>query len=251
MRLSSILLLLSAFVGIINSQYILVEEFKLQGTSCSGSQSSFDSQSLLDSLISLKSFWGSSHSSSFLKASQSSGEVCPSTSIGGSIVREGVCFQNGEPLPSVYSVSGDTIVRTFYNDTDINCEGKPVDTVTAINGNCYSGCVLDLVITLKLSTVATPVVPTNTAFEAVYTGECNGNFKNSLVSIFYRTLNTCIDNIITPQGLISLEVSCNSTLATENMFGNNDCGGSPIYTSHQPLINQCGDKFNVIDICNN
>ncbi|KAM9982185.1 hypothetical protein ACTFIY_004468 [Dictyostelium cf. discoideum] len=266
MRLSGILLLLSAFAGIINSQYVLIEEFQYQGASCSGSQSSIDSQSSFDSQSSWasqsswgsqsswasQSSWGSSDSSNFLTASESSGEACPSSSIGGNIVQEGVCFYYADRLPSIYTVSGENIVQTFYNETDYNCEGKPIDTVTAISGDCYSACNQGTGITFQLSAVSTPVIPTtNTIIEAVYTGECNGNYKNSFVSVYYKSLNTCNDNIVSQQGTVSFELSCNSTSSAVTIFGNDDCGGSPVYTLHEPIVNQCGDKYNVIEVCYN
>ncbi|KAM9982184.1 hypothetical protein ACTFIY_004466 [Dictyostelium cf. discoideum] len=267
----------------------------------------------------------------FLKTSQSLGEACPSSSFGGKIFKEGVCLSYPEPLPSVYSVSGDNIIRTFYNETDINCEGNPVDTVTVIGGDCYSSCFLGSRALFKLSVVATPDVPTNTVMEAVYTGEyiyipqatlsgdfscnsttivlsifenddcggklvdtvtaisggcysvcnqgtgitfqlsvatpaipttnifieavytgeCNGNYKNSFVSVYYKSLNTCNDNIVAQQGTVSFEISCNSTSSAVTIFGNDDCGGSPVYSLNEPIVNQCGDKYNFIEVCYN
>ncbi|KAN0055595.1 hypothetical protein ACTA71_008711 [Dictyostelium dimigraforme] len=245
MKLLSILLLISSFVGFIQSQYLLVETtFSTQD--CSSSSSSYSPTSSLLSIspslftTSFQEFQptgGSLNENSLL-------ESCPYNPSGGKLIKPGICVQMENSSAMVY-LAGDRFTYEVY-DTD-SCQDSPTYVID-VSGACKdSGCLNGYRVFTKYTIVSYPITPNNILLSATYTGKCNGNYKNSLIYLNYQHLDFC--EPYPGFGLDSFQVSCNSTTATATVYtepGSN-CGGRN-ESFYFPIANSCG-HHNIFQEC--
>ncbi|KAK5578278.1 hypothetical protein RB653_003234 [Dictyostelium firmibasis] len=249
MRLILVLLVLSAIVGLINSQYVLMEVFTYGHTNCStnsddsGHESSSSDSSDWGSLSS----WSSSDSSLDLTDTES----CPvTTASSGNIFKIDTCLLF-EWSPTIFKSHDGKIARLTFDDSNEKCEGSPISTHLLTPSQCYGGCRQGFQIKSQFALAEDLFIPNNTVLGITYTGECNGDFKNSFVSINYRLLNMCS---VGPglASLVAIELSCNSTSTTSNLYRDENCTDLGIVIEDPDTDeNYCRKNFNFITVCNN
>ncbi|KAN0036177.1 hypothetical protein ACTA71_005481 [Dictyostelium dimigraforme] len=261
MRLHSIILLISFFIGFIKSQYILNEISTFLDINCpslsSSSSSSSDSTSSTSPSLSLLSplFLSSSSQSigddslnsiDFLNGN-SLLESCQSTPSAGAFIKVGICIPNYPAY--MYNVSGNNITISYYREDDFNCQNNPVKTLNIINGECYGKCENGVMSTAQFTLVDNPVIPSGVLLNALYTGECNGNYKDSFIFLSYQLLDFCQASTGI-SSLVSVELSCNSTSSTVRMFSDGGYCSGPSQDFVFPIKNVCGN-YNAIQECLN
>ncbi|KAN0055594.1 hypothetical protein ACTA71_008710 [Dictyostelium dimigraforme] len=238
MKLLSILLSISFFVGFIQSQYILLETTYYGDDYCSKSPSSKSSllshSSLPSGFPQFQSNGGSLNS-----------DVCYYSPLGGEIFKAGVCIPMGKSKV-MFNIS-ETYVITYSTYHGSSCED---DRQIAFirSGSCINQCGNGFGVSNKFTIVDYPITPENILLTAMYPGECNDGYKDSFVYLHYQKLNYC--ELYSGIGMDSLQVNCNSTTKTTTVYtGDKNCKGRS-QNFYSPIACSCGD-YNIFQECQN
>ncbi|EGC30409.1 hypothetical protein DICPUDRAFT_83666 [Dictyostelium purpureum] len=180
------------------------------------------------------------HSEYVLMENYENGSSCSGESlIKGSILTK-TCFYNNN-FSSVYLVSGNKVIERRYRDS--NCNLYLEEVIYEPNYcNSTSGD------TLKFSILDNIDFPSNIYVTVDYSGECNGQYKDTFVSFNYYNLDFCSSS-----NRVSSKMSCNSTSILTNSYKNLECSGSPSHTDVTPFFNYCtsySGTYNHLEFCN-
>ncbi|KAN0036336.1 hypothetical protein ACTFIV_001627 [Dictyostelium citrinum] len=224
-----------------------MEIFTYGNGNCSQDWSDWSSDSESSDWGSLSS-WSTSESSN-KNFDFSIGQECPTTpASSGTIFKLDTCLPYSFS-PTIFKAYGNDIAKLTFSDDDYTCKG---DSITHIikSSECYGGCKQGFLIKAQFALSQDLYIPTNTLVGATYTGKCNGNYKDSFVSIEYQFLNNCT---VGPGmgALVAAELTCNSKTNTEKMYRDDKCSPSElIYSMKNENEKWCREHYNFITICN-